>query len=199
MAGGWATRRPLLAKDHVLVNFNFHTVEKHMVQANGGPLYSEAHKYTSTHTCSPAALGADSVSRWPRAERHRGGEAGSVLASPPPIRTLPLPAGPWSPPGGQAASQTLCSWPVSLPPRKVNLITSHRVGLGSQGTSPRGLLWARSPHLMPQGGQTRPPSRSSRLAERQPWSFTVVGTVASGAGAGRPSSGRTGWGTDLSR
>lgn len=129
------------------------------------------------------------------------GETSRLSPCNPPPRRRPLPTAPWSPPGGQAAFQT-----VSDTLLLAGLSTAWegeayhqpRGVAGKPRPSPRGLFWARSPHLTLQGGQTWPPSRASRLVETQPWSFCVVGTVVSGAGAGRHSSGRTGWGTDLS-
>lgn len=168
---------PLPAKDHVLVNFNFHTVEKHTVQATWG-----------IH-CTTKATDAPQNTRAPlpptprhlplHAERHRGGGTSSVLGTPTPVKGLPLPAVPRPPPGGQAAFQrvsgALCPWPVSLLPQGL---------AGKPGRLRSAPAVGRVPTL-DSPSQTRPPPRASRLVGSQPWSFSAVGTVVfSGGGEG---------------
>ena len=151
---------PLPAKDRVLVNFNFHTVEKHTVQATWG-----------IH-CTAKATDAPQNTRAPlpptprhlplHAERHRGGGTTSVLGTPTPVKGLPLPAVPRPPPGGQAAFQRVSG---ALRPRPVSLLPQGLAGKpGSLRSAP---AVGRVPTL-DSPSQTRPPPRASRLAGHSP-------------------------------
>ena len=109
-SGQGAPDTPLLAQKHVLVNFNFHTVEKHTVQATRGPdctgeLTGSPGNRLPTERGPRELLGTPRVPTACGTAREAGG---SVLASscprvpasskPPPHRPTP-----GSSPGGQAS------------------------------------------------------------------------------------------------
>lgn len=149
-SGGWRgglPGAPLLAEDHVLVNFNFHTVEKHTVQATRGIHCTAKLANTPQHArAPPATLGA--VLRAGGPMQNGTGETSRLSPCTPPPRGFLCPQ-----PHGHLQEdkrpsrrcQTLCSWPVSFPPGKVNPITSHRAWLGSQG-HPLGACSGPGPH-----------------------------------------------------
>lgn len=129
-SGQGAPDAPLLAQKHVLVNFNFHTVEKHTVQATRGPdctgkLTGSPGNRLPAERGPPELLGTPRVPAACRAAREAGG---SVLASPCPRSQLPpqLPTPPHSrvlsgrtgqpPSGGGRGADTLCSFSACSPP-----------------------------------------------------------------------------------
>lgn len=128
-SGQGAPDTPLLAQNHVLVNFNFHTVERHTVQATGDRAALGSSR-SRPETGSPPRGGAMS----PRCPQNSWG--GQRLSP-----RLPLPVGPsflrsphptpGSSPGGQASLPGGGGGSYSLLP--LCLLLSH---LGGQGWSP---------------------------------------------------------------
>lgn len=141
----------------MLVNFNFHTVEKHTVQAAWGPDCTV--RLTDAWGQPPTEKGAarrpvgDAAS--PCSTRnHAGGEAGSVLATPLPASQLPrpLPHGHLGGGGDELAfggADAVCSLLARLQPGRVGPSPAPGARLGRRATPP-------SPHEVPAPGQTCP-------------------------------------------